>query len=132
MPLPAHLFVSDTVGALYDTRILGWHRKPPLRAPYCRTKRKIETPADLKATLRAGAWAWPGGYPMYFVMADGEALSFKAARSELRQLLWAFKSADRHEQWRAIGVEINYEDPDLVCAHTGEKIECAYCETETG
>jgi hypothetical protein len=125
-PLPDHLFVSDTDGALYDTRLPGWHTRPPLRAPYRRTCRKIETPADLKATLRAGPYTWPGGYPMYFVMADGEALSFKAAREQLAELLAAFRSCDRHDQWRAVGVEINYEDPDLVCAHTNEPIEAAH------
>ena len=28
--------------------------------------------------------------------------------------------------WRIVAAEINWEDKDLVCDHTGEPIECAY------
>jgi hypothetical protein len=129
MPLPEHLFVSDTDGALYDTRQPEWHKRPPLRALYQRTCRNIETPAELKATLRAGPWAWPGGYPMFLVMADGEALSFQAAEEQLAELLVAFKSPDRFDGWRVVGTQINYEDDSLTCAHTGKRIQAAYSET---
>lgn len=129
MPLPEHLFVSDADGALYDTRQPEWHKRPPLRAIYQRTFRKIETPAELKATLRAGPWVWPGGYPMFLVMADGEALSFQAAHEQLAELLAAFKSPDRFDGWRVVGTEINWEDDGLTCAHTGKQIQTAYSET---
>ena len=34
-------------------------------------------------------YAWPGGYPLYVVMADGEALSIEAARSEFKLVAYA-------------------------------------------
>jgi len=30
------------------------------------------------------------------------------------------------DDWRLVGVEINYEDTDLYCCHCGEQIESAY------
>ena len=30
------------------------------------------------------------------------------------------------DQWRAMGVQINWEDTELTCAHTGERIQSAY------
>ena len=65
--MPSHLFVSECDGAMYDTRVEGWNRLPPLRSNYCRTHRNIKSVADLKATLRNGAhYAWPGGYPLLY------------------------------------------------------------------
>jgi hypothetical protein len=34
--------------------------------------------SELKSILRAGPYAWPGGYPQYFIAGDGNALSFAA------------------------------------------------------
>lgn len=82
---------------------------------------------ELKQALRDGPYAWPGGYPKYFVTSDGEALSFAAVRAEFRQVM----NAVRHrlnDGWRVISVDINWENPELYCAHTGERIESAYAE----
>jgi hypothetical protein len=124
---PDHLFVT-TGGYLYDTRASDWSTKPPLRAVFAQTFQVIHNAAELKATLRAGGFAWPGGYPMYFVMADGEAISFKTARANLRELLAAIANPSPHDSWRVYGCEINYEDGDLYDAHTNERIESAYAE----
>ena len=70
-------------------------------------------------------YAWPGGYPRFFVCDDGEPLSFKAAKENRRLILEAIRDNDR-SGWHVIGCDINWEDPDLVCAHTGERIESAY------
>ncbi len=47
---------------------------------------QIQSPAEFLEVLEKGPYAWPGGYPLYFVMADGEALSFAAAK-ENRDLI---------------------------------------------
>ena len=52
MTLPKHMFISDTAGALHDTRDVNWSSNP-LRANYRHSHRPIKTVADLKATLRA-------------------------------------------------------------------------------
>lgn len=86
----------------------------------------VETLHQVKRAIRH-PYAWPGGYPLYVVMADGEALSCEAARREWRQIVYATLHGLR-DGWRALGAEINWEDTALYCAHTGERIESAYGE----
>jgi len=89
----------------------------------------INTVKDLKQVLRNGPYAWPGGYPLYFITSDGAALSFQAVRENLRSVLWSIKNGV-NDGWRVQAMDINYEDNELYCDHTGEKIESAYGETE--
>jgi hypothetical protein len=70
-------------------------------------------------------YVWPGGYPRYFVCDDGEALSFRAARENCRLILEAIRDQDR-SGWHIVGCDVNWEDGDLVCAHTNDPIESAY------
>lgn len=86
---------------------------------------KIMTVSDFRRAMRAGPYAWPGGYPVYFVTADGAALSFKAARECRREILGAIASNDKGGGWRIVGADIAWEGP-LFCDHTGEPIETAY------
>jgi len=88
---------------------------------------KINNTTELKQALRAGPYAWPGGYPCYFVADDGEALSFDAVRENYKSVLRAVREQD-DDGWLVVGIEINYEDQDLYCAHCGKKIESAYGE----
>ena len=87
----------------------------------------IDTISDFRAAMRRGQYAWPGGYPCYFITSDGAALSFKAAKECRREILQAIADRDR-SGWRVVAVDINYEDRELTCAHTNERIECAYGE----
>lgn len=91
---------------------------------------------DIKKALRAGKYAWPGGYPLYFVTSDGEALSFDTVRAEWRNVvqahLWARHPGCRAQDngWCIAAVDTNWEDPDLFDAHTNQRIESAYAEPE--
>ena len=89
----------------------------------------INTVKDLKQALRNGPYTWPGGYPLYFITSDGAALSFKAVRENLRCVIWSIKNKV-NDGWRVQAMAINYEDNELYCDHTGEKIESAYSETD--
>lgn len=94
---------------------------------------EIKTISDFRAAIRSGPYAWPGGYPCYFVMSDGEALSFAAAKAERRQILEALRdkgNGERGNLWLPTLFEINYEDGNLICAHTNQRIESAYAEPE--
>jgi len=119
-----HFFISETDGALHDTRVPNWSSNP-LRENYRRTLRNIESVSDFKATLRAGAYAWPGGYPMFFVTKDGASLSFESAMENFRQIADSIKTGTS-DGWLVIGCDINYEDSTLVCDHSGESIPAAY------
>lgn len=105
-----------------------------LEAPQSRDAREgkthmlIKTISDFRKAVRNGPYAWPGGYPLYWIMADGEACAFKVAQrgsQERRAMLEALRD-DSADDWRPIALEVNYEDDDLWCAHRGEKIESAY------
>lgn len=106
-------------GALY--RVDGWRL---VRPNYSGHRRTIETVADLKATLRAGPYAWPGGYAIFFITADGAVLSFAAARAEFSTIAAAIRDDDTRGGWRIIGTGCTAEDDEpTVCDHTGETIE---------
>jgi len=90
-------------------------------------KMKTYTTTDLKAQLRSGAYAWPGGYPLFFITSDGAALSFDAVRENLRSVLWSMRNGV-NDGWRVVGCDVNWEDASLFCDHTGNRIESAYTE----
>ena len=85
---------------------------------------------DVKQAIRE-PYAWPGGYPKYVLMHDGEALSVESARENWHSICDSTINR-QNDGWRAVGVDINWEDPDLFCAHSGERIESAYAEDEVG
>ena len=87
------------------------------------------TTKDLKAQLRAGEYAWPGCYPLFFVTSDGAALSFKATRANLRSVFDSMQNGI-DDGWRIVGCDVNWEDASLFCDHTGERIPSAYAEEE--
>ena len=122
MKLPNHL-LTDSDGGLYDTR-KGY---TTIRKNYALSHSEIKTVADLKATLRAGERTFPGGYPLYFICADGGVLSFESVRENLREVMSAIRNRD-DAQWHVMNCAINWETTDLVCDHSGEPIESAYGE----
>lgn len=85
---------------------------------------------EIKQALRQGPYAWPGGYPTYFIDSDGAALSHEAVRAEWSQVVETFIHNIRNTGWNIAGIEINYEDADLYCEHTGKRIPSAYGEDE--
>jgi hypothetical protein len=94
-----------------------------VRPNFARHYREITTGAELRACLRAGAYAWPGGYALYFVTSDGAALSFAAVRSELHQVTYAIRHK-LNDGWRVVALASTECDEELAyCDHTGERIE---------
>ena len=106
-----HLFTGCD-GDLYDTRQKDWYSKRPLRAVFKKTFAEITNTRELKATLRAGAFAWPGGYPLYFVTSDGGALSFQTVREELPSVLDSIRE-NNSDGWQVIGCDVNWENTSL-------------------
>jgi hypothetical protein len=87
----------------------------------------INSISDFRRAMRHGPYAWPGGYPCYFITSDGAALSFAAAKAERRLILEAIRDKD-NSGWRVVVMDVNWEDGELVCDHTGERIESAYAD----
>lgn len=59
------------------------------------------------------AYAWPGGYPIFYIDVEGAALCPKCAT----KLQEDVKHSD-----------VNWEDGSLTCEECGKKIESAYGE----
>jgi hypothetical protein len=64
------------------------------------------------------AYAWPGGYPMYYLDKGGMTLCPTCANRE----------TDPSQAPVAYGV--NYEDPSLDCDDCSQRIPSAYAEDE--
>lgn len=84
----------------------------------------------IKRALRNGPYTWPGGYPLYFITEDGCALSFASVRSNWREVVSDhLQHCPCHRGgWALAAVETNWEDAELTCDHSGERIESAYAE----
>lgn len=88
---------------------------------------QINSISDFRAAVRNGPYAWPGGYPVYFVCDDGGSLCCACVNSERRNILESIAHKAR-DGWRVIGADINWEDDMLHCEHCNERIESAYAE----
>jgi hypothetical protein len=89
---------------------------------------KIKTIEDLKEALRQGKYSSVGSYPLFFLASDGEALSWDSVRENIRECFDAIKRQDRTGGWLIVEQDVNWEDPSMFCAHSGERIESAYAE----
>ena len=78
----------------------------------------------VKAFIRM-PYAWPGGYPLFAWFNDGDVCCKECAKSEFRQII-ADTKADDNCGWNIKGVDVNWEQPDLYCAHCDQPIESAY------
>jgi hypothetical protein len=72
-------------------------------------------------------YAWPGGYPCFAVMSNGDCLCHKCIKEEYRQIYQATKTGSN---CGFSNTQANWEDPNLYCAHCSERIESAYAEPE--
>jgi hypothetical protein len=77
-------------------------------------------PLNDDGTLQA--WAWPGGYPLFYVDGDNSVLCPDCATQALH---------DENKRLRPCAVDVNYEDMALYCEECSEQIEPPY-PTESG
>lgn len=101
-----------------------------LRPDFSKTFPTIKNTLQMRATLRAGQYAWPGGYQMYLITLDGSSLCFECGRKEYAQISSAIRYPRSNDQWRVIGTALNYEDNDCACDHCGKKIPASYGEQD--
>ena len=71
------------------------------------------------------AYAWPGGYPIYHVTADGGVLCADCA-NENREL-----DSPDDPQWHVIASDVNWESPHLYCDNCNGRVESAYADDES-
>lgn len=63
------------------------------------------------------AFAWPGGYPIYYLDSDNCVLCPKCANKHL---------ADEQENFRPAAYGVHYEGEPLICEQCNAEIESAY------
>jgi hypothetical protein len=72
------------------------------------------------------AFAWPGGYPMFYLFRDGGVCCAGCANENIAQI--DAEGRNSHGGWALTAADVNYEDTDLHCDHCGESIPSAYGE----
>lgn len=81
---------------------------------------------QVKSAIR-NPYAWPGGYPVYTVMADGELLCPDCARTYFAQIV-----RDTYARWggawRAAGAEVKWEGEHDFCCQCCKPLPSAYGE----
>lgn len=118
-------FFITSDGNLFDTSVKHWQFLPPLREKYSVACREINSVSDLKATIRRGSYTEYGSYPLYFITSDGVAVSFESVKQNFKSVVDSIKN-QINDGWRVVGCDVNYEDDDLYCNHSGKKIASAY------
>lgn len=114
-----HLFVGDN-GDLYDTRNANWSALPPLRKAFKTHSTHISNIAQVKSCLRAGQYAWPGGYDLMFATTTGDSLCFKCVKEEFHQVIWEFDSGT-NSGWRICDLFMPHEENHICCDQCGEE-----------
>jgi hypothetical protein len=84
---------------------------------------KNQTLEQVKQAIRQ-PFAWPGGYPVYTVMADGELMCPACARNNYKLIAESTRDRDRGD-WQAAGVYILWEGSGT-CANCYKVLESAY------
>jgi hypothetical protein len=82
----------------------------------CNSDQKFERDSEGKLV----AYAWPGGYPMFYLVKSGDVLCPVCAN----------KNDEEYPEDPVIAGDANWEDPELHCGNCNKRIESAYAEDE--
>lgn len=64
------------------------------------------------------SYAWPGGYPLFYLDKEGNVLCPSCANREIDQAQ------------EVIAQDVNWEDPSLFCDDCSTRIQSAYSDDE--
>lgn len=85
---------------------------------------------DLARDLREGPFTSLGSYPKFFLGEDGATVSFAAVKADALFYLRETAKGKAGFPHRIVACEVNWENPELHCDVTGERIPSAYAEPE--
>lgn len=98
---------------------------------------RINTISDLRAAVRNGPYAWPGGYQMRFICSDGESMCFDCvAHGSRREVLEALNERIRdgkawNADWDVMAFEVHWEGSAEICANCNRKIPNSYGDPDS-
>lgn len=77
-------------------------------------------------------FAWPGGYPIVYIMSDGEILCADCANRKNGSIARVENGPtdSPSDGWRIEGYQVFYEGSPVSCCHCGAEIESAYGNPE--
>lgn len=75
------------------------------------------------------SFAWPGGYPVFYLTFDGATICPSCTNKELAQILESTLD-DARDGWNVAGAEVNWENTSMYCDHCGSRIASAYAECD--
>src|SRR5262249_44627177 len=78
-----------------------------------------ELPRNDDGTL--ASWAWPGGYPIYYLDSQNSVLCPECANK-------SDGDVDELTGFKPVAFGVNWEDASLYCDNCSERIESAYAE----
>ncbi len=84
---------------------------------------------DFQESLKCGPFSSVGSYPLFWLTSDGCTLSHKAVVEMSDDINDAIRT-QTDNGWRVVAISTNFEDAELYCDHTGDRIESAYAEPE--
>lgn len=90
------------------------------------------TVAELKKYFtkgRAQSYAWPGGYPVFFLTSDGETMCPDCVTKNRAEIIRATGENSRGG-WAIAAVDVNWEDLEMFCCECSKRIESAYAEDQ--
>jgi hypothetical protein len=87
----------------------------------------INSVKQFNEALAYGPYAWPGGYPGFFITNDGGALCFDCAKADSASIIDSI-ATQCNDGWEVSAFDINWEDPDLTCDNCHDSIESAYSD----
>ena len=105
--IDGHMYRDNNFASPFRKGIAKWHFK-------------INTVAELKATIRAADRAF-GGVSLVLLTDDGAELCEKCARSEFRQIADAMATKESNG-WRVVGSSMDNELDPCNCSHCGAVI----------
>lgn len=92
------------------------------------TMQEIEDSEKDLDRYKVNPYAWPGGYNVLALMADGETLCHDCICNEKE----VFQDDTLHDQdgWRFVGSDVYWEGPIIYCAHCNKALDSEYGDPE--
>jgi hypothetical protein len=85
----------------------------------------IDNTRQLKALLREGQYAFPGGYAVIAYTSDGAALCNKCIKENLSSVLWSIRH-NASDGWKVCGLDLYYgveDNGETYCDNCGKNWE---------
>lgn len=121
--MPSYEFMTHE-GNLYRYPV-GSLKGVLLRENFAKHHLRIESTRDFLACLRAGEFAFPGGYRLAFITDDSELICYSCIRENIYSVIHSIRYG-LSDGWRVYA--LTFTDEDICPVYCGH---CSSCLNET-